>query len=109
MLSPSEIAACHPWALDFGGRASWRVRIVADLVEINSLHLRGETRRAGADIQLQGALDSADSVIDEPVVEGLRAFLQKAEDDLAALERRREELLMLLDTLNAAEAVGGEG
>lgn len=48
-------------------------------------------------------------MIDEPVVEGLRAFLQKAEDDLAALERRREELLMLLDTLNAAEAVGGEG
>ncbi|MBL8447937.1 MAG: hypothetical protein JNJ44_11045 [Zoogloeaceae bacterium] len=107
MLSAAEIASCQPWALDFGGRAAWRVRIVAELVEINSLHLRGETRRAGADIQLQGALEAEDSITDETIVAGLRAFLQKAEDDLAALEQRRDELLVLLDTLNAAEATGG--
>jgi len=106
MLSPAELAECTPHALDLAGRAHWRVRLVAELVEINAMHLRAETRRAGADIELQGALEQGSLLRGADTVGDLQQALSTAEAELEILEQQREELLAVLDALNAAEAGG---
>ncbi|NMG65449.1 hypothetical protein GPA19_10860 [Azoarcus indigens] len=106
MLSAAELAECRPHALDLAGRAHWRVRLVAELVEINAMHLRAETRRAGADIELQGALEQGSLLRGAGAVTELRQALSAAEAQLDALEQQREELLAMLDAVNAAEAGG---
>lgn len=104
LLDVAELESCSPAALNLGGRARWRVRVVAELAEINSLHLRGEMRRAGADIELQGALEQAPPDADTAALAALRRALEEAETTLVDLELRRDRLLALLDALNAAEA-----
>lgn len=106
MLSAVELADCTPHTLDFAGRASWRVRVVSELVEINSRQLRVETRRAGADIELQGALERTPDAAPPTGVDLLRDALATAEAELDALELRRSALLAVLDALNAAELTG---
>ncbi|ANQ84377.1 hypothetical protein dqs_1324 [Azoarcus olearius] len=107
MLSAAELEDCIPHALDFTGRARWRVRVVAELVELNSRHLRAETRRAGADIELQGALEQGLRLETALSVADLRHALLEAEAELDALDDQRTQLLAVLDALNAAEAGPG--
>jgi chromosome segregation ATPase len=73
-----------------------RMRLVIALTEINSHHLRGESRRAGAEIELACALACAerDGVSPEETaqIEQLRERLGDAESALRKIESERERL-----------------
>ena len=70
--------------------------MVIALTEINSRHLRGESRRAGCEIELERALqdtrqgDTSDAVATR-VIE-LRAKLEAADGELRQIEAEREKL-----------------
>jgi hypothetical protein len=73
-----------------------RMRLVIALTDINSRHLRGESRRAGAEIELACALEagrrdgiSAGAAQD---IARLQARLSDAEHSLQAIESERTRL-----------------
>ena len=77
-------------------RFTERMRLVARLTEINSLHLSGQGRRAGIDIELSRAV--ADQTQDGASpgisirIDGLHRQLETAETELLALETERRKL-----------------
>lgn len=91
-----------------------RMRLVIALTEVNSRHLRGESRRAGAEIELACALacETRDGVSSEAAlqVEQLRERLGEVESALRAIESERERLaneLAQLDGRASSETQGG--
>jgi hypothetical protein len=73
-----------------------RMRLIALLTEVNSRHLKGVARRAGAEIALQEGIEEAGR---EPSsseaaarVAGLRREFAEAESAIDALEAERERL-----------------
>jgi hypothetical protein len=91
-----------------------RMRLVIALTEVNSHHLRGESRRAGAEIELACALacETRDGVSPETTshIEQLRERLGEAENALRAIESERERLaneLARLDSRASSETQGG--
>jgi hypothetical protein len=80
------------------GPLSERMRLVTALTEINSRHLKGEARRAGAEIALQEAIEAearrgsggADAARGSVAV--LRLRLEEADNELRALEAERTRL-----------------
>jgi chromosome segregation ATPase len=73
-----------------------RMRLVIALTEVNSHHLRGESRRAGAEIELACALacEERDGVSPKGTaqIEQLRERLGEAESALREIESARERL-----------------
>ncbi|CAB3741241.1 hypothetical protein LMG24238_06736 [Paraburkholderia sediminicola] len=87
-----------------------RMRLVIALTEVNSRHLRGESRRAGAEIEL--ACEARDGVSPEGTshIEQLRERLGEVESALRAIESERERLaneLARLDSRASSETQGG--
>jgi len=77
------------------------MRLVAALMDVNSRHLKGEARRAGAEVMLQQAVEAeaaggARSAGAERV-DLLRGRLAEAENELLALEAERARLDAELD------------
>ena len=84
--------ASHP----LPGPIPQRVRLVIALTEVNSRHLRAETRMAAADIELERALqDCREGVVDSdsPAMAErcaqLQSQLDNARDALTAIETER--------------------
>ncbi len=77
-----------------------RLRVVARLTEINSLHLSGQGRRAGLDIELTRALEDRTRDGASPghtvSIDGLSRQLEILEAELRALETERRELNAVL-------------
>ncbi|EUC15561.1 hypothetical protein PMI06_005463 [Burkholderia sp. BT03] len=73
-----------------------RVRLVIALTDVNSRHLRGESRRAGAEIELACALESGKREGASPDethdIAQLRERLRDAERSLQAIESERGRL-----------------
>ena len=73
-----------------------RMRLVIALTEVNSRHLRGESRRAGAEIELACALASEerDGVSNDRArdIAQLRERLSDAERELRSIEFERAQL-----------------
>jgi hypothetical protein len=90
-----------------------RMRLVIALTEVNSHHLRGESRRAGAEIELACALASEqrDGVSPDGTrnIAQLRERLSDAERALQAIEseRARLEELVNLDAMLPGANQGG--
>lgn len=83
-----------------------RVRLVIALTEINSRHLRSETRRAGAEIELESALEDARRTgVSLPLsagIVGLQARLAIANSEAQAIEAERtwlEQALVHFDDI----------
>ena len=73
-----------------------RVRLVIALTEVNSRHLRSETRRAGAEIELERALederrDGASAALSSRIAE-MQARLANVTGEARAIETEREWL-----------------
>jgi chromosome segregation ATPase len=90
-----------------------RMRLVIALTEVNSHHLRGESRRAGAEIELACALacEKRDGASPDGTREiaQLRERLGEAESALQAIEAERERLAHELDQLDATGSSGNQG
>ncbi|WP_233801510.1 hypothetical protein [Paraburkholderia sp. HP33-1] len=90
-----------------------RMHLVIALTEVNSRHLRGESRRAGAQIELACALASAerDGVSQEGAayIEQLRERLDEAECALRAIESERDRLANELAHLDCRASSGAQG
>jgi hypothetical protein len=90
-----------------------RMRLVIALTEVNSRHLRGESRRAGAEIELACALacEERDGVSSEGTaqIEQLRERLGAAESALRAIESERERLANELAELDNRASPGTQG
>ncbi|MGA7777402.1 MAG: hypothetical protein WCA85_06780 [Paraburkholderia sp.] len=90
-----------------------RMRLVIAMTEVNSHHLRGESRRAGAEIELACALacEERDGVSPEGTaqIEQLRERLGEAESALRAIEAERERLANELAHLDSRAAPGTQG
>jgi septal ring factor EnvC (AmiA/AmiB activator) len=91
-----------------------RMRLVIALTEVNSHHLRGESRRAGAEIELACAVacEKRDGVSSDRTrnIAQLRQYLYDAERALRAIESERAQLeaeLANLDSATAHEKRGG--
>lgn len=91
-----------------------RMRLIIALTEGNSRHLRGESRRAGAEIELACALahEERDGVSAQGAahIEQLRERLGEAESALRSIESDRERLaneLANLDSRASSETQGG--
>lgn len=91
-----------------------RMRLVIALTEVNSHHLRGESRRAGAEIELACALASEkrDGVSPDGThnIAQLRERLSDAERALQAIESERtrlEDELVNLDAMLPGAEQGG--
>lgn len=90
------------------------MRLVIALTEVNSHHLRGESRRAGAEIELACALacEECDGVSPEgtALIAQLRERFGEAESALRAIESERERLaneLAQLDRRASSDTHGG--
>ena len=90
------------------------MRLVIALTEVNSHHLRGESRRAGAEIELACALacEECDGVSPEGTahIAQLRERFGEAESALRAIESERERLaneLAQLDRRASSDTHGG--
>jgi hypothetical protein len=85
---------------------SERVRLVIALTEVNSHHLRGENRCAGAEIELASALEreKSEGVTSDGTrdIAALQRQLRASEDALRAIEFERERLEGELAALDAA-------
>jgi hypothetical protein len=90
-----------------------RMHLIIALTEANSLHLRGENRRAGAEIELACALASAerDGVSQEgaALIEQLRERLGEAEGALRQIESDRDRLANQLARLDSRTSSGTPG
>lgn len=79
--------------------------LVVALTEANSRHLRAESRRAGAEIELAGALAGSNGDGTSPNsaarIEQLRERLSEAESALRAIESDRERLGNALSCLDS--------
>ncbi len=100
------------------GGTEQRFRLLGALMEVNSRHLSGEARRAGAEISLQRALEDeagaasatqpAGEAATLPAAEhgrrvaALRRALETVEGELRALACERERLAGELAALDAA-------
>lgn len=86
---------------------SERVRLVIALTQVNSDHLRGESRLAGAEIELEGALADCRAKGETPQatrhIALLRERLDDAQRSLRAREDERQQLEAALANLDAAE------
>ncbi|MFM0034756.1 hypothetical protein [Paraburkholderia strydomiana] len=93
--------------------ASERMRLVIALTEVNSRHLRGESRRAGAEIELACALacEERDGVSQTGTadVEQLRERLSEAERTLLAIESEQQGLVDELARLDSRASTGSQG
>ncbi|HKR41522.1 MAG TPA: hypothetical protein VJU59_17915 [Paraburkholderia sp.] len=89
-----------------------RMQLVIALTEVNSRHLRGESRRAGADIELACALEreARDGVSSEGAayIEQLRERLGEAECALRAIESDRDRLASELAHLEGRVSCGSQ-
>ncbi|WP_241496014.1 hypothetical protein [Paraburkholderia monticola] len=90
-----------------------RMRLVIALTEVNSRHLRAESRRAGADIELAWALaaEQRDGVSPEGTanIARLRERLDEAESGLREIESDRERLADELLRLESRASSGTQG
>jgi hypothetical protein len=96
--------------------AAWlfeRMHLVIALTEVNSRHLRGESRRVGAEIELACALacEERDGVSPEGAayIEQLRGRLCEAESALRAIESDRDRLANELAHLDSRASSGTQG
>lgn len=89
---------------------SERVRLVIELTRINSEHLRCESRLAGIEFELEGALaaSEADARTSQQVlnIELLRDRLRDASEARRALEEQRARLMAELADKEAAARRG---
>jgi hypothetical protein len=85
---------------------SERVRLVIALTQINSDHLRSESRLAGAEIELEGALAASSPETRTSQqwldIELLREQLRDASEALRVLEAERARLMAALAEVEAA-------
>jgi septal ring factor EnvC (AmiA/AmiB activator) len=90
-----------------------RMRLVIALTEVNSRHLRGESRRAGAEIELACALvsEKRDGASNDGTrdIAQLRARLSDAEHELRSIEFERAQLEGELANLDATISDGQHG
>jgi chromosome segregation ATPase len=90
-----------------------RVQLVIALTEVNSHHLRGENRRAGAEIELECALASEKREGASPDrtrhIAQLRERLTAAESALQAIESERERLEDELANFDTAASLANHG
>ncbi|WP_318229316.1 hypothetical protein [Paraburkholderia terrae] len=82
-----------------------RMHLVIALTDVNSRHLSGESRRAGAEIELACALasEARDGVSPEgaALIEQLRERLDEADSALRAIESDRDRLANELARLDS--------
>jgi len=85
---------------------SERVRLVIALTQINSDHLRSQSRAAGVEIELEGALAASPPEARTSQqclnIEMLRERLHEANESMRALEEERARLTAALADLEAA-------
>lgn len=90
-----------------------RMHLIIALTEVNSRHLRGESRRAGAEIELACALACLEHNGVSPEgaahIEQLRERLGEAESELRAIESDRERLAKELTDLDSLASSGTQG
>ncbi|MPW05349.1 hypothetical protein GCT19_06745 [Paraburkholderia sp. CNPSo 3155] len=90
-----------------------RMHLVIALTEVNSRHLRGESRRAGAETELACALASEERDGVSPAraacIEQLRERLGEAECELRAIESARDRLENELAQLDSRASSGTQG
>ncbi|QGZ59268.1 hypothetical protein FAZ97_27865 [Paraburkholderia acidiphila] len=90
-----------------------RMHLIIALTEVNSRHLRGESRRAGAEIELACALagEERDGASPERAahIEQLRGRFREAENALRAIESDRERLESDLARLDSRMTSGAQG
>jgi hypothetical protein len=90
-----------------------RMRLVIALTDVNSRHLRAESRRAGAEIELACAVacEQRDGVSAEGTanVAQLRERLDLAERELQAIESERDRLTDELVRLERRASSGTQG
>ena len=83
-----------------------RLRLVIALMEVNSHHLRGENRYAGAEIELASALEreKREGVTSDGTrhIDELRRRLSASEEALRAIESERARLEGALASLEEA-------
>lgn len=90
-----------------------RMRLVIALTEVNSRHLRGESRRAGAEIELACALacEQRDGVSNDGTrdIAQLRERLSDAERELRSIEFERAQLESELANLDSTLSDSKQG
>ncbi|WP_321964586.1 hypothetical protein [Paraburkholderia sp. J7] len=90
-----------------------RMHLIIALTEVNSRHLRGESRRAGAEIELACALacEERDGASPEGAahIEQLRGRFREAESALRAIESERDRLEGELGRLDSRMTSGTQG
>ena len=89
-----------------------RVRLVIALTEVNSRHLRSETRRAGAEIELERALEDqragGDSQLLVQRIAELQSRLALAQREARDIETEREWLEQALTHIDDEPPPHGE-